>query len=156
MDGYMKFKDMKDKWKRNIYVYNPQMLEGKPYTTKKKKRGKAHVYGIEKSVDIINTGTRHPGSVIHFDSVHDTVHETQKPVDICEWLIKTYSKEGDVVLDFCMGSGTTAIACKNTGREFIGIEKNKKIYDVANSRIFPISDESDMENQKGEDLEDSE
>jgi site-specific DNA-methyltransferase (adenine-specific) len=63
------------------------------------------------------------------------LHPTQKPVDVCEWLIKSYSNEGDVVLDFCMGSGSTGVACQNTGREFIGIELDEEIFKIAEERL---------------------
>lgn len=62
-------------------------------------------------------------------------HPTQKPVALMEYLIKTYSNEGDTVLDFCMGSGTTGVACKNLNRNFIGIEKEKEYYDISCDRI---------------------
>ncbi|WP_368489340.1 site-specific DNA-methyltransferase [Clostridium sp. BJN0013] len=63
------------------------------------------------------------------------VHPTQKPVELMEYLIKTYTKEGDLILDFAMGSGSTGVACKNLNRQFIGIEKEKKYYDIAVKRI---------------------
>jgi site-specific DNA-methyltransferase (adenine-specific) len=63
------------------------------------------------------------------------LHPTQKPIALMEWLIKTYTNEGDTVLDPCMGSGTTAIACINTNRNFIGFEKEKTYFDSADNRI---------------------
>ena len=63
------------------------------------------------------------------------MHPTQKPVALCEYLIKTYTDEGDTVLDCCMGSGTTGIACRNLNREFIGIEKEQKYFDIALQRL---------------------
>ena len=66
---------------------------------------------------------------------HSQVLPTQKPVALFEWLVKTYSNAGDTVLDFCAGSGTTAVACENTNRNWICIEKEKEYYDVALSRI---------------------
>jgi DNA modification methylase len=63
------------------------------------------------------------------------VHPTQKPVELCEYLIKTYTNEGETVLDNCMGSGTTGVACKKTGRHFIGIEKDEKYFEIAVSRV---------------------
>jgi site-specific DNA-methyltransferase (adenine-specific) len=65
----------------------------------------------------------------------DHHHPTQKPVALFEWLVKTYSNEGDTVLDCCMGSGTTGIACTKTGRKFIGIESDPKYFDIAKRRI---------------------
>ena len=63
------------------------------------------------------------------------LHPTEKPVDLCEWLVKTYSNKGDVVLDNCMGSGTTGVACKNLNRNFIGIEIDKEYFEKAEKRI---------------------
>lgn len=78
---------------------------------------------------------KNPQSIIVFTKTNRAVHPTQKPVALFEYLIKTYTKEGEVVLDNCIGSGTTAIAALNTGRFFIGIEKEKKYVDIANKRI---------------------
>lgn len=81
---------------------------------------------------------RNPSSVQYFQNRNKQdrgLHPTQKPVALMEYLIKTYSNEGDVVLDFCMGSGTTGVACKNSNREFIGIEKEEKYYEIAKQRI---------------------
>jgi DNA modification methylase len=75
-------------------------------------------------------------TIVEFKNPHKTVHRTQKPVELCEWLIKTYSNEGDKIMDFTMGSGTVAIACLNTNRKFIGIEKDKEIYKIAQNRII--------------------
>src|SRR5690242_11612136 len=82
-------------------------------------------------------GTRYPTSVQQFCNVNNvnSVHPTQKPVELMEYLIKTYSNEGDTILDNCMGSGTTGVACKKTGRNFIGIDKDKKIFEIAINRI---------------------
>jgi len=80
-----------------------------------------------------------PSSVLDFKVVpnrNGKLHPTQKPVELCEWLIKTYSNEGDLVLDNAMGSGTTCLAAKNLGRSFIGIEKDEKYYNIAKTRIF--------------------
>ena len=63
------------------------------------------------------------------------LHPTQKPIELCEYLIKTYTNENDTVLDFTMGSGSTGVACKNLNRQFIGIEKDKKYFDIAKNRI---------------------
>ena len=64
------------------------------------------------------------------------MHPTQKPVSICEYLINTYTNQGDLVLDNCMGSGTTGVACVNTNRKFIGIEKNAEYFEIAQNRIL--------------------
>ena len=80
-------------------------------------------------------GDRHPTSIQKFAYDKQKLHRTQKPVAMCEWLIKTYSNEGDVVLDFTMGSGSTIVAAKNTGREFIGIEMDEEIFKIAEERL---------------------
>jgi len=82
------------------------------------------------------TTTNFPLSIIGFDSEGKTVHPTQKPVALMEYLIRTYTNEGETVLDFTMGSGTTGVACVNTNRNFIGIEKDEKYFDIAKSRII--------------------
>jgi len=78
-----------------------------------------------------------PNDVLHFNSIFGkgTLHPTQKPVELLEYLIKTYTNEGDVVLDFTMGSGSTGVACVNTNRKFIGIELDKEYFEIAENRI---------------------
>jgi site-specific DNA-methyltransferase (adenine-specific) len=80
--------------------------------------------------------TNYPTELIEFDIESDTIHETQKPIKLIEYLIKTYSNEGDLVLDNAMGSGTTGIGCVNTNRKFIGIELEKKYFDLSHQRIL--------------------
>jgi len=80
--------------------------------------------------------TNYPTELIEFDIEYDTIHETQKPIKLIEYLIKTYSNEGDLVLDNAMGSGTTGIGCINTNRKFIGIELEKKYFDLSHQRIL--------------------
>ncbi|MEH7714255.1 DNA-methyltransferase [Bacillus velezensis] len=77
----------------------------------------------------------YPSSVLKFNSVHNPPHPTQKPVGLFEYLIKTYTNEGDTVLDNCMGSGTTAVACENLNREWIGFETESKYIEIANNRL---------------------
>lgn len=79
--------------------------------------------------------TNYPKRVLEFHNEGNTTHPTQKPVALMEYLIKTYSNEGDTVLDFCMGSGTTGVACKNLNRSFIGIEKEENYFNIAKERI---------------------
>ena len=79
--------------------------------------------------------TNYPSEIIEFGLDKNVIHPTQKPVDLMEYLIKTYSNENETVLDNCMGSGTTGVACVNTNRNFIGIERDEKYYDTAKSRI---------------------
>ena len=125
----------KGKW-----VYNKQMEE-------RAESGKARAnYDVEHTSKSSNyrefegrkahkiSALRVPSSVQKFN-VEVGFHPTQKPVALMEYLIKTYTNEGDTVLDFCMGSGTTGIACKNLNRNFIGIEKEKEYFDIAQKRI---------------------
>ena len=122
---------------KNLPTYNPQMRAGKPYICKSGK-GSSN-YGDQVSVTTINTGERYPLSVIEFDYDRNKLHPTQKPVALFEYLIKTYTNEGDLVLDNCAGSGTTAIACLNTKRNYIGIEKDENYYNIANERIKKLN-----------------
>ena len=126
-------------------VYNPQKTEGVPYTRSftgdnpecVKKNGEANIYRTtNKNLNNIRNNTsRFPISVIEFKKKRETGHMTEKPLGLCEWLVKTYSNEGDTVLDFCMGSGTTCVACVNTRRHYIGIEMDKKWYDNSVERV---------------------
>lgn len=123
---------------RKPSCYNPQMTQGEPYN-----KGKAHrptdVYGAQTEVLVKNdTGLRYPRTVQYFktaESEGKVYHPTQKPVSLFEYLIKTYSNEGDLVLDCCMGVGTTPIACINTKRDYIGIELDEKFYKICEERI---------------------
>lgn len=121
-------------------TYNPQMLKGKPYERHLKyneNRPNNHNWGI-KNVNVVNNGTRYPESVIFFQQKwrrQDQIHPTQKPVELLEWLIKTYTNENDLVIDATMGSGTTGVACKNTNRNFIGIELDENYFNIAKERI---------------------
>jgi DNA modification methylase len=124
--------------KNNKMIYNPQKTIGKPYIKKdtKYKEGYIDIYGGKERQGLENkTGDRHPKSVLKFHQKDEKLHPTQKPLELCEWLIKTYSNEGDIVLDFCMGSGTTIKACINTKRNYIGIEKDEDIFNTAKERI---------------------
>ncbi len=123
---------------RNQPTYNPQMVVGKPYPEKSGWKGTEGYegYGVDKRVGNANDGTRYPKQVLEFGVVErGTLHPTQKPVALMEYLIKTYTNQGDTVLDFTMGSGTTGVACKNLGRNFIGIELDFEYYQIATKRI---------------------
>ena len=117
-------------------TYNSQKIAGTPYTN----GGyacKSDTYGnIKAPPKKQNDGSRHPSSIIERNLTGEKrIHPTQKPVSLCEWLIKSYSNENDVVMDFCCGSGSSIIACLNTNRKYIGIEKNKEIFDKALKRV---------------------
>ena len=120
-------------------TYNPIMRQGNPYS--KGQTATSSNYGKVRDDIVTSTeGERYPESVLHF--TRDTqngqeiaLHPTQKPVDLLRYLVLTYTNEGDTVLDNCMGSGTTAIACIKERRHFIGFELNKEYFDKAQRRI---------------------
>jgi site-specific DNA-methyltransferase (adenine-specific) len=123
---------------KKLPLYNPQMEKGKPYTKKAVTNGDGKNYGKFNRVGTvnINEGTRYPRSVIRFSNDnHNSLHPTQKPTALLEYLIKTYTLEGETVLDNCLGSGSTGVACKFTNRNFIGIEKDDKYFEIAKRRI---------------------
>lgn len=124
---------------RKQCVYNPQMTEGKPYSHAGGGVSVLNCYGSRKQVKapIENKGTRYPKQVLRFSTVpqKQVVHPTQKPVELLTYLIETYSKPGAVVLDNCMGSGSTGVACVQTQRRFIGIELDKNYFESAKAWI---------------------
>ena len=117
-------------------IYNPQMEVGEPYkiTRDKKPREYQITNTVMKETTTINEGSRLPKRIIKCKQ-ESGLHPTQKPIVLFEYLIKTYTNEGEAVLDNCIGSGTTAIACINTSRNYIGFELDKNYYDLANKRI---------------------
>lgn len=131
MSGFMPYDDLL-KTQPNR-VYNPQKTKGESYKCKQGKLGEA--FGESSGVITINHGDRYPTSIIEFNTDKEKLHPTQKPVALFEYLIKTYTNEGETVLDNCMGSGTTAIACINTNRNYIGFEKEEKYYNIIEERI---------------------
>ena len=128
--------------------YNPQMTEGEPYNKGCAVRD-TMAYGKQTKAVLVknDTGLRYPRSVQYFKTAEceGKLHPTQKPIALMEWLIKTYTDEGDLVLDPCMGSGTTAIACLNTGRRFIGFEMDEIYYKSAEDRIKKWLDRKETE-----------
>ena len=124
----------------NNMIYNPQGLIEVNAEWKRPSKYKGH-YGVNPTRNshvlnrIIEFGN-YPRQILNFpNSNKDLIHPTQKPVAIIEYLIRTYSNEGDTILDNCMGSGTTAIACINTNRRYIGFEMDRGYYDLAQQRI---------------------
>lgn len=122
------------------HTYNPQMEVGEPYRRKppKQVRCNNHGYGFSNDKEIVNEGTRYPKSILDISrdfSAQQQIHPTQKPVTLLNWLVKTYSNPDEVVLDNCMGSGSTGVACAESGRKFIGIELEKEYFDIAAKRI---------------------
>ena len=128
-------------------TYNPQMTDAKPENIRPINKGTSQseaipvAGGVAKSSKSYNKNKRFPTSILECSSKIaecnpiNRVHPTQKPVFLLEWLIKTYTNEGETVLDNCMGSGSTGVACLNTNRKFIGIEKDDKYFDIACNRI---------------------
>ena len=116
-------------------AYYPQFEQGEPYKKIHHRSGHSPNYGAFERISGESDGRRFPGNVLAFPTVANTVHPTQKPVELCEYLIKTYTREGQVVADICAGSGTTAIAALNTGRRFIGFENAPAFYGPAAERI---------------------
>ena len=125
-------------------IYNPQFWEGIPLhgMGTKYKEGNLGNNNYGKFASHTNPSANREGDtkkcprqVLEFKRPHPPIFPTQKPVDLCEYLIKTYTNEGDLVLDNCMGSGSTGIACKNLNRRFIGIELNSETFNLAKDRI---------------------
>jgi len=119
--------------------YNPQRRSGVPYTRTRPSGMGDHVGGACAGSEVARSdgSAAHPGSVIQIEGQDRSpkTHPTRKPVALMEYLIRTYTREGETVLDNCMGSGTTGVACVNTGRKFIGIEKDQMYYEIAKRRI---------------------
>ena len=131
-------------------TYNPQFEIGLPYkkTITKTNAGMMNHAPSKANIDFVgtvneNAGYRYPVSVLDF-SLHNVglVHPTQKPVALYEYLIRTYTNEGDTVLDFTCGSGTTGVAAMNTGRNFIGVELREDYADIARARIAKAADQA--------------
>ena len=121
-------------------TYNPQKTKGhkrKVSTVEHKRNSKKTTDYGEHSLRSYDSTERFPKSVLTFatDKQKAAFHPTQKPVALLEYLIKTYTNEGDVVLDNCMGSGSTGVACVNTGRRFIGMELDEQYFTIAQKRI---------------------
>ena len=124
---------------KNTPLYNPQMRTGfKPYTCKKGHHGDNYRKQDTKEIITTSDGDRYPLNWIQVKRDKDKVHPTQKPVALFEYLIKTYTNEGDLVLDNCAGSGTTGVACKNLNRDFILIEQDEKYCEIIKERIGDI------------------
>lgn len=128
---------------KKLPTYNPQFSKGKPLHSRgfsyKNKKVKNQNYGKFGATDDIRAGStdKYPTSILSFAKPHPSValHRTEKPVALLEYLVKTYTNEGDTVLDNCMGSGSTGVACKNTNRHFIGIELDENYFNIAKQRI---------------------
>ena len=128
---------------KKLPTYNPQFKQGKPLHSKGLSyKNKEHInqnYGEFGIIEDSRAGSteKYPTSILSFTKPHPSVakHRTEKPTTLLEYLIKTYTNEGKTVLDNCMGSGSTGVACLNTNRNFIGIELDEKYYEIAINRI---------------------
>ena len=154
--GHLNAKKMPMKAHENILVfynklptYNPQITHGhirkvssaknRAICIERQNNNKDSIYNeeIPEKVNGYDSTSRYPRSVIKFstDKQNCNLHPTQKPLALMEYLVKTYTNEGDTVLDFTMGSGTTGVACKNLNRNFIGIELDEKYFNIAKERL---------------------
>lgn len=145
--GFLNAKKMPMKAHENVLIfykklptYNPQMTHGHQRKVSKAEHKvnckKTTDYG-EHGLTTYDSTDRYPRDVLTFkwDKQKSRLHPTQKPVEACEYFIKTYTNEGDIVLDNCMGSGTTGVACKNLNRKFIGMELDEQYFDIARERV---------------------
>ena len=121
---------------KKLPTYNPQKTQGSPYKMTRRDIG-SNYNDAEVIQHTTNNedGLRYPRSVLYFPHDKDKLHPTQKPVALFEYLIKTYTNEGEIVLDNCAGSGTTGEACENLGRKYVLIEKEQKYYDIILNRL---------------------
>ena len=116
-------------------LYDPQFEQGEPYKKIHRKSGNSPNYGKFERTSGESDGRRFPGNVLAFPTVANAVHPTQKPVPLCEYFIRTYTRPGEVVADICAGSGTTAVAAVNTGRRYICFENAPAFYGPAAERV---------------------
>lgn len=154
MKGFREFEDLSKeqaefkKSRKCERIYNPQMVKGEM----RKRRPIGSDIAISSSwkpkehfeFEEAYSDLRYPKAIISFPKDKEKLHPTQKPVSMFEYMIKTYTNEGDTVLDNCMGSGTTAIACLNTKRNFIGFELSKEYFDIATKRVDKRKRELDL------------
>lgn len=125
-------------------TYNEQTTVGTPYSIKRKINYKGEGYGKQTDSEKDNDGFRHAKSVVEVSNPRiKNGHPTQKPIALLEYIIKTYSNEGDVVLDSCMGSGSTGVAALNLGRKFIGIEKDSEWFQKATEWLCKVENEEE-------------
>lgn len=173
--GFLNAKKMLMKAHENILVfykklptYNPQMTKGHPRKVSSKSSRKKSVERHQEKSEVLasnynsygesqvgyDSTERYPISVQVFakDQQKENYHPTQKPVALLEWLLRTYTNEGDLVLDNCMGSGSTGVACVNTNRNFIGMELTEQYFEIAKERIekaVRVKDEQTAEEESG-------
>ena len=145
--GHLNAKKMPMKQHENILVfakgkikYNPIMTEQKERISKNYLKNKTDIFGEEREVER-KTDKKYPKSIIAFSNANqkEKIHPTQKSVELFEYLINTYTKESDLILDNCMGSFTTAIACKNANRNYIGFELDNTYYNLGQKRLEELN-----------------
>jgi site-specific DNA-methyltransferase (adenine-specific) len=119
----------------NSKIYNPQGLIEVNKTTKQGSKITNNNGGGVRPTEYKQTHTNYPRNILEFKKDRPSIHSTQKPVALMEYLIKTYTNEGETVLDFTMGSGSTGVAAKNLNRDFIGIELDDEYFEIAENRI---------------------
>lgn len=125
---------------KNRPTYNPQMTEGKPYNKGVRKDQTTGSYGDFKPTHVESAGSRYPTDIVYFktaesEGLRKVWHPTQKPVGLLRYLVRTYTNDGDTVMDNSMGSGSTGVACILEGRNFIGIERDEDYFYIAQSRL---------------------
>lgn len=123
---------VKDKTK--AMTYNPQFRKGKPYTRKNGRASSNYDVNNYEQAITVNNGDYYPISILEF-APETGLHPTQKPLELVKYLVATFSNEDEIVLDNCMGSNTTGLACKDLNRQYIGIEKEKAYYDISVKRL---------------------
>ena len=137
-------------------VYNPQLVKSEPYDSYKRagKKQQADVYNKYEPVRENNSGFRYPKQSLRFNSAgRGGLHPTQKPIALFEYFIKTYTNETDTVLDNCIGSGTTAVACENLNRRWIGIEQEEKYCQVVVDRLDNLNTNGENRENDGRQLQ---
>ena len=138
LPSYEELVDKKDNYNR---LFNPQGIQEKN-KIKDRKKSALH-FGENSKLNTVNFQkfTNYPKNILNFKYDKEKLHPTQKPIALLEYLIKTYTNENEIVLDNCMGSGSTGVACINTNRSFIGIEKDDNYFEIAKQRIEQVNKE---------------
>lgn len=159
--GFLNAKSHPLKLHENILVfyrkpptYNPQMVFGKTHWVSKRKAQGIRNYGKIEQTESYKSSFRYPTDILEYKKDKDAFHPTQKPVELIRYFIRTYTNEGDLVLDNCMGSGTTAVACIQENRHFIGFEMNEEYYNKSIERIAKAKDD-ESKSETGDRMEQS-
>ena len=127
---------------KSLPSYNPQFTRGEKTHNRgfsEKKVDHTYRQNVQTKTNQSLGSQKHPKSILRFAPPHPKIHPTEKPTALCEYLIRTYSNPGDLILDFCLGSGPTAEACVRSGRNFIGIEKEPAYVEIAKKRLEKVN-----------------